>query len=92
MFDELRRKWSALGLRQVKRVIISIIGGTVLLLGVALIVLPGPAILVIPAGLAILGVEFKWARRWLRKARGMFGRQEQHKDVKHSASKHPTKR
>jgi len=41
----------------------------VLAIGVALIVLPGPALVVIPLGLAILGVEFAWARRWLRKVR-----------------------
>jgi len=55
--------------RQVKKLIVLVIGGTILLLGIALLVLPGPAFLVIPAGLAILGLEFAWARRWLRKAR-----------------------
>jgi hypothetical protein len=39
---------------------------TVLLLGVAMIVLPGPAIVVIPIGLAILATEYAWARRWLQ--------------------------
>ena len=53
----------------VRRVIVAVIGGTVLLLGLALLVLPGPAVLVIPLGLAILATEFVWARRWLRKAR-----------------------
>lgn len=48
-----------------------ILGGTVLLLGVAMIVLPGPAFIVIPAGLAILAIEFAWARRWLRSARAI---------------------
>jgi hypothetical protein len=37
-------------------------------LGIALVVLPGTAFLVIPAGLAILALEFAWARSWLRKA------------------------
>jgi tellurite resistance protein TerC len=55
-------------LRGVKRVIVAVIGGTVLLIGICLIVLPGPAFLVIPAGLAILATEFVWARRWLHKA------------------------
>jgi tellurite resistance protein TerC len=41
----------------------------VLLVGFALIVLPGPAFVVIPVGLAILGLEFAWARRWLRKVK-----------------------
>ena len=43
-----------------------IIGMTVLLFGIALLVLPGPAVVVIPIGLAILATEFAWARRWLR--------------------------
>lgn len=55
-----------------RRVIVGVIGGTVLVIGIALIVLPGPAVLVIPLGLAILATEFLWARRWLRRARGLF--------------------
>jgi len=53
--------------RLAKRIAIAIVGGTVLLVGVAMIVLPGPAIVVIPVGLGILGLEFAWARQWLRK-------------------------
>jgi tellurite resistance protein TerC len=52
-----------------RRILISLVGGTVLLIGIAMIVLPGPAILVIPAGLAILAVEFAWARHWLAKVK-----------------------
>jgi tellurite resistance protein TerC len=55
--------------RSVRKIFIGIVGGTVLLLGIAMILLPGPAILVIPAGLAILATEFAWAERWLQKAR-----------------------
>ena len=58
-------------LNQIKRVVIAVVGGTVLTLGIALIVLPGPAFIVIPAGLAILAMEFAWARRWLRSARAI---------------------
>lgn len=52
-----------------RRIVVAIVGGTVLLVGVAMIVLPGPATLVIPAGLAILAIEFAWARRWLRRVK-----------------------
>jgi tellurite resistance protein TerC len=52
--------------RTVRRTVVAVIGATILLLGVALIALPGPAIIVIPVGLAILGLEFAWARRWMR--------------------------
>jgi uncharacterized protein (TIGR02611 family) len=54
-------------LRLAKRVVVAIIGFSVVLLGVVMIITPGPAILVIPAGLAILALEFAWARRWLRR-------------------------
>lgn len=50
-----------------RRLLIALVGGTVLLVGIAMIVLPGPAIVVIPAGLAILAIEFAWARHWLMK-------------------------
>lgn len=52
-----------------RRIAISIVGGTVLLIGIAMLVLPGPGLVVIPLGLAILGVEFAWARAWLRKVK-----------------------
>jgi uncharacterized protein (TIGR02611 family) len=55
----------------IKRVVVMVVGGTVLAIGVALIVLPGPAFIVIPLGLAILAIEFAWARRWLRSARAI---------------------
>ncbi|HEV8539464.1 MAG TPA: PGPGW domain-containing protein [Bacteroidota bacterium] len=54
-------------LRNFKRLIVLIVGGTILLIGIALIVLPGPAFIVIPAGLAILATEFIWAKRLLDK-------------------------
>lgn len=47
-----------------------VLGSTVLLIGIALIVLPGPAVVVIPAGLAILSTEFLWARRVLKNLKG----------------------
>lgn len=53
-----------------KRAVVAVIGFTVLLIGLAMVVLPGPAIVVIPLGLAILATEFVWARRLLDKARG----------------------
>lgn len=49
----------------VRKIFVALVGGTVLLAGIAMLVLPGPAVVVIPAALAILAVEFVWARRWL---------------------------
>jgi tellurite resistance protein TerC len=54
-------------MRWVKRIAVMIVGSTVLAIGIVMIVLPGPAIIVIPVGLGILGLEFAWARRWLRR-------------------------
>jgi uncharacterized protein (TIGR02611 family) len=55
--------------RMAKRIAIGIVGGSVLIIGICMIVLPGPAFVVIPVGLGILGIEFAWARSWLRKAK-----------------------
>jgi len=52
-----------------RRIAITIVGFTVLAVGIAMIVLPGPAFIVIPVGLGILGLEFAWARHWLRKVK-----------------------
>jgi uncharacterized protein (TIGR02611 family) len=63
------RTWNLENIKIIKRVIVSVVGATVLLIGIALLVLPGPAFIVIPVGLAILAAEYAWARRWLKKAR-----------------------
>lgn len=55
--------------RWARRIVVGVIGGTIVALGVAMIVLPGPAILVIPIGLGVLGLEFAFARHWLRRLR-----------------------
>jgi uncharacterized protein (TIGR02611 family) len=56
-------------LRFARKVVVAVIGVSVLVIGIALILLPGPAVLVIPLGLAILGTEFLWARRLLRRVK-----------------------
>jgi hypothetical protein len=53
-----------------KRVFAALIGGTVLLVGIALLVLPGPGLPIVVAGLAILATEFVWARRAMWRAKG----------------------
>ena len=61
--------WVIYSLRQVKRLVILVIGSTVVLLGFVMLVTPGPAVVVIPAGLAILATEFVWARRLLHQVK-----------------------
>ncbi len=51
-------------LQQAKRLIKIVVGFTLLLAGLAMLVLPGPGIVAITLGLAILAAEFVWAR-WL---------------------------
>lgn len=57
----------------VRKVVIAVLGISVLLIGAAMILLPGPAIVVIPAGLAILATEFAWAKSILRKLKESVG-------------------
>ena len=72
-----------------RRIVIAVVGATVVLAGVVMLVTPGPGLVVIPAGLAILSIEFAWARHWLRRVRerisrrsrdGLGERAEAHRD------------
>jgi len=58
-----------LTVRLARRIVVTVVGVTILVLGIIMIVAPGPAIIVIPIGLTILGLEFAWARIWLRRLR-----------------------
>ena len=61
-------------LLQAKRLIIIVTGFTILAAGVAMIVLPGPAVVVIPLGLAVLATESLWARKLLATVKERIGR------------------
>jgi len=50
------------------RILYVLVGFTLLAAGLAMLVLPGPAFLVIPIGLAILALEFTWAEAMLERA------------------------
>jgi uncharacterized protein (TIGR02611 family) len=54
-------------LKTARKLTVSVIGGTALLLGVIMLVTPGPGIVGILAGLAILATEFIWARTLLKR-------------------------
>ena len=67
-------------MRAVKTIITSVLGFTVIAIGTALLVLPGPGLVVIALGLFILSAEFVWAKRLLdrmkdeaQKVRDRFG-------------------
>ena len=51
--------------RSSRRAIVIVAGGALVVGGVAMLVLPGPGLLVIIAGLAVLAKEFVWAERAL---------------------------
>ncbi|MBT7542551.1 MAG: hypothetical protein HN613_00580 [Gammaproteobacteria bacterium] len=53
--------------KQIKRLAIFLIGISIVLIGCVLFFTPGPAIIVIPIGLAILATEFIWAKKLLKK-------------------------
>lgn len=66
MFAHIRSAWRALpaGLR---KAIAALLGGSVVGVGLVMLITPGPAIVVIPIGLSILAAEFAWVRHWIRK-------------------------
>jgi tellurite resistance protein TerC len=73
--------------RQARRLVIFITGAALVIVGVALIFLPGPAIIVIPAGLAVLSLEFAWARRFLQHVRRRISEQQRQMRLKNGMGK-----
>ena len=70
-----------------RRIVIGVVGITVVLAGVIMLVTPGPGLIVIPAGLAILSIEFAWARYWLKRVREGISRRNQ-RDLGERAESH----
>lgn len=56
-------------IRIVRKAGVLVVGLTVVLIGIIMIVTPGPAVVVIPLGLGILATEFLWAKRILKSLR-----------------------
>jgi tellurite resistance protein TerC len=65
-----------------RRIIVAVFGFSVLFVGVLMIVLPGPAFIVIPLGLFILAAEFLWAKRLLKTAKEHIGKITKRKSAK----------
>jgi len=53
------------------RIVILVVGLFLLIIGIVMIFTPGPAVVFIPAGLAVLATEFQWARNVLHRVRPM---------------------
>lgn len=73
-------------MKQFRKVLVGVIGGLILAIGIALIVLPGPAFIVIPAGLGILATEYYWARKLRDRFRERFDEYRRHRRMKKAAS------
>ena len=70
----VRKTLDFFGLRNwpvARKIVVSVIGGTIVIIGIALLVLPGPGSVVIPLGLLILASEFAWARYILRRGKNI---------------------
>lgn len=78
-------------LKQVKRVIIGVVGFTVLAIGLVMIVLPGPAFIVIPVALGILASEFVWAKNLIQKVRSKIPKKKKSKEETAMGLKSETK-
>lgn len=50
-----------------KQIFITVIGFCLVFLGLVFIVLPGPAVLFLPVGLALLSLHYDWAKVWLKR-------------------------
>lgn len=57
---------------QLKKTAITIIGSLLLLIGGIFILLPGPAVIFVPLGLALLSLEYAWAKVWLKRSQRYF--------------------
>jgi uncharacterized protein (TIGR02611 family) len=60
--------------RLTEQIVIGVVGAAVVLVGLVLVPLPGPGWLIVLAGLAILAVEFAWARHLLEFTRARLER------------------
>ncbi|MBL3688628.1 TIGR02611 family protein [Leucobacter chromiireducens subsp. chromiireducens] len=66
-----RRPW----LNVLYRVLVTVLGLAIVVIGLILVPLPGPGWLIVFLGLTLLGTEYSWARRmlgWLRRVLARF--------------------
>lgn len=83
------RRLLMLTARQARRLVVAVVGGTILLAGVATLLLPGPAFIVISLGLAILATEFAWARWLLSRHRATLALPASHRRAGHGRRGQP---
>lgn len=61
--------WAIWFWNQARKIVVLVIGGTLIVLGIVMLVIPGPGWLTIFGGLAVLATEFAWARWMLKYAK-----------------------
>jgi len=70
----VRKTLNLIGLKNwplARKIVVAVIGGTIVVIGIVLLVVPGPGTVVIPIGLLILASEFAWARWLLHRGKKM---------------------
>ncbi len=65
-----------LTLKSLKRIVVALVGFTIIIIVVLMIMLPGSAYIIIPLGLAILAIEFIWARKILDEVKQIISEQK----------------
>jgi len=73
----VRKTLDSVGLRNwpvARKIVVAVIGGTIVLIGTVMLVAPGPGVVVIPIGLLVLASEFAWARWLLRRGKHLVKR------------------
>ncbi len=63
-----------------KKVIVSVLGGLLVMLGVIFIVIPGPSLLLLIPGFYLLSLEYDWAKIWLKKCQRLLSKMARYVD------------
>lgn len=56
---------------KMKNSLITLVGFILVAIGLIFILLPGPAIIFLPLGLALLSLKYDWAKVWLKRCQRM---------------------
>jgi len=70
-YDEKLTEYLSNMLIKMKNTLLTLIGASLVALGLLFILLPGPAVIFLPLGLAILSLQYSWARVWLKRCQRM---------------------
>lgn len=68
-------------MQKIKSTLITIIGFGCIAIGLIFILLPGPAVIFIPTGLAILSLRYQWAKKCLKTSQRLMRKNAQKMDA-----------